>query len=234
MHYRHSADSFLRPWDRFSELKASLQGWLERRLFRVVPCFERWCLARYGRPIPSALPARVVKVQEYMKNKIQNQKSIYTFGRSQIAQGDVREFLVKFDPARLSNDKVRELFGTISFIFEDIEKREVHTHSELRILLRRLHAIWPWSAFFLNLTEPLGPDVGTNKKPLLALALCVADRPFNEVQLLNVVKPQLRRVQFRSHEAMNRLGKRVGIPTRTIEARHRAIDRQFQPFLKDI
>ena len=79
-----------------------------------------------------------------MKDKIQNQQSIHRFTRSQIAQGDVREFLAKFDPMRTSDTEVKDRFGAISFQFEDLEGGEVNNHAELRILLRRLHAIWPW------------------------------------------------------------------------------------------
>ena len=169
-----------------------------------------------------------------MNDKIQNQQSIHCFTRSQIARGDVRDFLTKYDPARLSNSRVAELFGAISFKFEGIEDGEVHTNGELRILLRRLHAIWPWSGFFLNLKESVGPGMGLNKTPLLALAMCVADRPFDEKQVLNTVKPQLRRVLFRSHEIIDRLGKGAGIPARTIAARHRAVDKQFRTILNNL
>ena len=169
-----------------------------------------------------------------MKDKIQNQQSIHRFTRSQIAQGDVREFLTKYDPHRLENSQVAKLLGAISFKFEGIEEVEVHTNGELRILLRRLHAIWPWSGFFLNLRESLGPKVRLNKTPLLALAMCVADRPFDEKQVLHTVKPQLRRVLFRSHEIIDRLAKRAGIPARTIKARHSAVDKQFKSMLNNL
>ena len=169
-----------------------------------------------------------------MKDKIQNQQSIHRFTRSQIAQGDVREFLTKYDPPRLDNSQVAKLFGAISFKFEGIEEVEVHTNGELRILLRRLHAIWPWSGFFLNLKESLGPGMGLNKTPLLALAMCVADRTSGEDQVLNVVKPQLRRFQFRSHEIIDRLAKRAGIQARTIKARHSAVDKQFKSKLNNL
>ena len=169
-----------------------------------------------------------------MKDKVQNQKCIYKFTRSQIATGDVREFLAKYDPARLDNSRVAELFGAISFQFDGFEEGEIHAHAELRILLRRLHAIWPWSGFFLNLRESLGPKVLLTKTPLLALAMCVADRPFDEKQILHTVKPQLRRFQFRSHEIIDRLGKRAGIPVRTLKARHGAVDKQFRTFLNNL
>ena len=191
-------------------------------------------LASDGRAASQLFPARVFKDREYMKDKIQKQHSIYTFQRSQISTGDVREFLTKYDPARLPHHQVAELFGGISFQFEGIDAGEIHTQSEPRILLRRLHAIWPWAAYFLNLDQPLGPAVGLNKTPLLAMAMCVADRPFDEKQILHIVKPQLRRFQFRSHEAVDRLGKRAGIPARYVAARHRAIDKQFQPYLQKI
>lgn len=169
-----------------------------------------------------------------MKDKIQIQKQIYTFGRSQIASGDVREFLAKFDPMRTSDTEVKDRFGAISFRFEDLEGGEVNNHADLRILLRRLHAIWPWAGYFLDLDEPLGPEVGVNKTPLLALAMCAADRPLDAKQMLHVVKPQLRRFLFWSHEAIDRLGKRAGLQSRTTRARHRAVDKQFQSFLQKL
>jgi hypothetical protein len=167
-----------------------------------------------------------------MKDKIQKQqKTSYTFQRSEILQGDVRGFLTTYDPFKLPNDRVRDLFGAIHIHFEDVADCIVPTHPELRILMRRAHAIWPWSAFFLDLNEPLGPRVGVNETPLLALALCVADRWCDRTHANRVIKPQLRRFQHYSHEAIDRLSKRAQLPADVVEARHVAVTQQIQPFI---
>jgi hypothetical protein len=156
----------------------------------------------------------------------------FTFNRSQISKGDVGDFLAKYDPHKLANDRLAELAGRINLRFEDIGDAEVPAHSELRILLRRMHAIWPWSAYFLDLAQPLGPATAANEKPLLALALCVCDRWCDESQARRVIKPQIRRFVFHSHAAIDRLGKRAQMKSEILVTRHEAVDRQFQPILK--
>jgi hypothetical protein len=144
---------------------------------------------------------------------------------------DVRIFLTEFDPFKLPNDRIVDLFGVIHLHFEGVADCIVPTHPELRILLRRTHAIWPWSAFFLDLDQPLGPPVGVNETPLLALALCVSDRWCDRVQANRVIKPQLRRFLHFSHEAIDRLAKRAQLPTQITEARHLVINQQIRPFV---
>ena len=167
-----------------------------------------------------------------MKDKAQNQSNAYyIFSRSQILPGDVRDFLTKYDPFKLPNDKVRKLFGSLAIQFEDVTDCVAPTHPELRILLRQMHAIWPWSAYFLDLDQPLGPPVGVNQTPLLAVALCISDRWCSPVQANRVIKPQLRRFQHYSHAAIDRLSKRAQLPADVVEARHVAVTQQVQPFI---
>jgi len=162
-------------------------------------------------------------------NQIQNRS--YTFTRSQIQRGDVRAFLTQLDPAKLTNDQLAALFGRLHLAFDGIADCEIPTRGELRILLRRLHAIWPWSGFFLDLEQPLGPALGANTKPLLALALCVADRWIDAAQAHRVIRPQLQRFLFTAHDTIDRLGKRAGQKASVIQARHEAATRQFQALL---
>lgn len=169
-----------------------------------------------------------------MKDKIQQQQSNYAFQRSQILDGDVRDFLTQFDPARLANSRVAELFGGIHLEFECVAECEIPNHSELRILLRRLHAIWPWSGYFLDLTRPLGPVTGVNKTPLLAMALCVADRWYDDTQASRVIKPQLRRFAYDANAVIDRLAQRAGLDAEAIAARHAAVNHQFQNILQKI
>jgi len=167
-----------------------------------------------------------------MKNKIPGQQNTrYTFQRSHILRGDVRDFLTKYDPFRLPNNRILDLFGSIQLQFEDVANCVVPTHPELRITMRRMHAIWPWSAFFLNLDHPLGPPVGVNETPLLALALCVSDRWCGQTQATHVIRPQLRRFLHYSHASIDRLAKRAELPAQIIEARHLAVTQQIQPFI---
>ena len=166
-----------------------------------------------------------------MNKTIQIPSSAYTFTRSQIQQGDVREFLAKFNPARLTNDRLAALFGGIHLSFDGLADCEIPTHGELRILLRRLHASWPWSAYCMDLTRTLGPDIGANKKPLLALALCVADRWIGTEQAHRVIRPQLQRFIFTAHDVIDRLGKRGGQEAGALHARHQAVTQQFRTLL---
>jgi hypothetical protein len=170
-----------------------------------------------------------------MKNKITKlQHPKYTFRQSHILRGDVRELLTQLDPHRLPNARLADLFGRIHLQFEGIADCEVPNHPELRILLRRMHAIWPWSGFFLDLERPLGPSVGVNQTPLLALAMCVSDRWCGKAQAERVIKPQLMRFLHYSHEAIDRLAKRAQLPAQTTAARHVAVTQQIQPFIKNL
>jgi len=188
-----------------------------------------------GRPAASSgLSPLGGKTASNMNKNNQMQNSTYTFTRSQIQQGDVREFLVKHDPAKLTNERLAELFGGISLHFAGVGDSEVASHSELRILLRRLHAIWPWSAYFMDLDRPLGPAITANNKPLLALALCVADRWCDEIQARRAIKPQLQRFKFNCHEAVDRLAKRAGLNASVIQDRHQAVTQQLQPLLGNL
>jgi hypothetical protein len=120
---------------------------------------------------------RISRVQS-MTQKFQIQKtvSIYTFNQTQIQNGDVKDFLVKYDPFRLSQADLRRLFGNLAVDFEGIEEDQiVPTHPALRILGQRLHAIWPWSPFFLHLECSLGPSGPVGDFPLFALGLCISD-----------------------------------------------------------
>ena len=166
-----------------------------------------------------------------MNTNNQTQNHTYTFTRSQVQQGDVREFLANHDPAKLTNDQLAALFGRLHLAFDGIAGCEIPAHGELRILLRRLHAIWPWSGFFLDLEQPLGPAIGANQNPLLAMALCVADRWIGTEQAHRVIRPQLQRFIFTAHDVIDRLGKRGGQEARALQARHQAVIQQFQTFL---
>ena len=177
-------------------------------------------------------PARGAKQQSNMNKKIQIQNRTYTFTKSQIQQGDVREFLKKHDPAKLTNERLAELFGGISLRFDGVGDSAVASHSELRILLRHLHAIWPWSAHFMDLIQPLGPAIAANEKPLLALALCVCDRWYDEAQARRTIKPQLRHFHFYAHEAIDRLGRRSGFSEVIMADRHQAVTEQLRPLLE--
>ena len=170
-----------------------------------------------------------------MKDKIpKQQQTNYTFQRSQILQGDVRDFLNQFDPQRLTNGRLAGLIGGIQIEFEGIAECELPSHSELRILIRRLHAIWPWAGFFLDLEKPIGPAMGVNKTPLLAMALCAADRWYDDGQASRVIKPQLRRFVFNANAVIDRLGQRVGLSAGVIAARREAVARQFQGIFKKL
>ena len=80
----------------------------------------------------------------------------------------------------------------------------------------------------------MGPDIAANKKPLLALALCAADRWCDEMQVRRVIKPQLKRFLFNSHEAVDRLAKRAGLGAGVIQDRHQAVTQQLQPLLGNL
>ena len=166
----------------------------------------------------------------------QKQFIIHTFRRDQIETGDVREFLTQYDPFRLSNNRVGELFENLSLDFEGVEKGAVSTHRQVRVLLRRLHAIWPWSGFFMNLSQPMGPSNRINDLPLLALGLSLSDLTWcrweatQQSQLK--VGPQLQIFSGICHDVVNRLGKRAQFSPEILQARHEAVTRQFNHVLK--
>jgi hypothetical protein len=172
-----------------------------------------------------------------MEDKQQQCVRRYRFRRDQVGTGDVRKFLEEYDPHRLPNSRVAELFGGVAFDFDVSDPVEVPQHPALRILLRRLHAIWPWSGFFLALDQPLGPAVGINKVPLLALGLCISDfeifvRPAKRESRLTISGPQLRKFRDIAHDTVDRLGRRAGLPTIVIQARHDAVAAQLNLVLK--
>jgi hypothetical protein len=171
-----------------------------------------------------------------MENKIQVPKRVYTFRRDQVVTGDVRGFLREYDPFRLSNSRLAELAGNLLISFEGAEDMcVVSTHPELRVLLRRLHAIWPWSAYFLDLDRPIGPSSFLNDKPLLAIGLSIADvtlcyrRATDHLQI--TCGPQLQQFYNTCHDVANRLGIRAGLSTQQIANRHLAIHNQFKDVL---
>jgi hypothetical protein len=77
------------------------------------------------------------------------------FRRDQTGTADVREFLTRYDSFRLPGSRVWNLFGNVVTDFEGVDCA-VAAHPEIRVRLRRLHAIWSWSGFFLALNRPLG------------------------------------------------------------------------------
>ena len=166
-----------------------------------------------------------------MNNKTRTQRnSIYTFVASQIQRGDVRDFLAKHDPFRLPTTRVRELFGSLVLGFQGLVPSEVPSHPELRLLLRRLQAIWPWGAYFLDLNQPFGEAEGVNKFPLLALGLCVSDIRILKTKSTTcyVAGSCLTQYIGECHAAVDRLGRRAGLPPGIIAARHLAVNAQFQ------
>jgi hypothetical protein len=110
-----------------------------------------------------------------IQNKHKQEQVLYTFRHDQIVAGDVREFLEKYDPFRLPGSRIKELFGNLVLGFEGVENAAVATHPEMRVLLRRLHAIWPWSGYFLDLEAPIGPANAINNYPLLGIGLSLSD-----------------------------------------------------------
>lgn len=88
---------------------------------------------------------------------------------------DVREFLIAFDPSRLPRNTLQDLCGKLVLKFEEIQTGDVPLHPQLRILLRRMHAIRPWSGLFLNLDHPIGCAGPFNNFPLLAVGLCLSN-----------------------------------------------------------
>jgi hypothetical protein len=163
--------------------------------------------------------------------QIQNPQVRYTFRRDQIETADVREFLTLFDPFRLPGSRVRDLFGNVVIDFEGVDCA-VPAHQEVRVLLRRLHARWPWSGFFLDLNRPLGAANPVNQSPLLVVGMALSDLAIIHWEVTNRyglrVGPQLNQYQSLCHDVVNRLGKRAQLPARVIKVRHTAIDEQFK------
>jgi hypothetical protein len=169
-----------------------------------------------------------------MKDNIQDSKqiTIYTFRHEQIETADVREFLTSFDPFRLPRNRLQDLCGSLVLKFEDIQTGDVPLHPQLRILLRRMHAIWPWSALFLNLDHPIGCAGPFNNFPLLAVGLCLSDFKLGlwdatrEARL--EVGPQLHEFCRVSQDVVARMGHRIDLPSAAIAARHAAVESQFK------
>src|ERR1035437_4149491 len=167
-----------------------------------------------------------------IQNKHKQEQVLYTFRFDQVVTGDVREFLEKYDPFRLPSSRIRELFGSLVLGFEGVDNAAVATHPEIRVLLRRLHAIWPWSGYFLDLERPLGPANAINDFPLLGIGLSLSDMVMcrwaktNEARIK--VGPQLQVYRNTCLDVVNRLGKRARLSAETIQARHMAVAKQFQ------
>ena len=174
-----------------------------------------------------------------MKDKIQVQQqgSVYTFSKSQVCAADAREFLNQYDPVRLSATRLRECFAGVTIKFEGMgSDQTVPTNLAVRILFQRLHAIWPWAGFFLQLNEPLGPTGPVNDLPLFALGLCISDFTLclwdSKHEAFLRVGPQLRAYRTTCHDVVDKLGKRVALPASVLDLRHVAIDEQFAHALK--
>ena len=167
-----------------------------------------------------------------IQKKHKQEPVLYTFRLDQILTGDVREFLEQYDPFRLPSSRIRELFGSLVLGFEGVENAAVATHPEIRVLLRRLHAIWPWSGYFLNLEKPIGPANAINDFPLLGIGLSLSDMVMcrwaktNEARIK--VGPQLTQYHTTCLAVVYQLGKRAQLPAEAINARHMAINKQFQ------
>jgi hypothetical protein len=167
--------------------------------------------------------------------KIQNQHKqepvLYTFRYDQVVTGDVRGFLEQYDPFRLPSNRIRELFGNLVLGFEGVENAAVSTHPEIRVLLRRLHAIWPWSGYFLNLERPIGPANAINNFPLLGIGLSLSDmvmcRWAKTDQFRIRVGPQLSQYHTTCLRVLYQMGKRAQLPAEAIYARHMPINEQF-------
>lgn len=170
-----------------------------------------------------------------MMKKTQSQRTVYTFRREQVLQGDVREFLGNFDPIRLSMSRLKNLAGNLILAFEGSEPCAVSTDPELRLLLRRLHAIWPWSGFFLNLERPIGASSFVNDRPLLAVGLSLSDLIICYWERTDEVRlrygSQLEQYRSTCHEIADRLGQKAGISARDIALRHNSINEQFEGIL---
>jgi hypothetical protein len=165
-------------------------------------------------------------------HKHKQEQVLYTFRRSQILTGDVREFLEKYDPFRLPSSRIGELFGNIVLGFEGVEDAAVPTHPEVRVLLRRLHAVWPWSGYFMNLEMPMGPTNFINDFPLLGIGLALSDMVMCRWATTNELRikagPQLSQFHTTCLAVLYRLGKRAQLRDEAIYARHPAINQQFK------
>jgi hypothetical protein len=148
-----------------------------------------------------------------IQNKHKQEQVLYTFRQSQILTGDVRGFLEKYDPFRLPSRRIRELFGSLVLRFEGMEDAAVSTHPEVRVLLRRLHAIWPWSGFFLHLEMPMGPANAINDFPLLGIGLSLSDMLVCRWETTNQLRikagPQLGQYRATCLDVLSRLGNPV-------------------------
>ena len=169
-----------------------------------------------------------------MKDNIQDSKqiTIYTFRRQQIETGDVREFLTSFDPFRLPRNRLQDLCGSLVLKFEDIQTGDVPLQPQLRMLVRRMHAIWPWSGVFLNLDLPIGCAGPFNDFPLLAVGLCISNFKLglwdDRQQARLEIGPQLHEFHRVSHDVVTRMGNRIGLSAEAIAARHKVVDLQFK------
>ena len=166
-------------------------------------------------------------------HKHKQEQVLYTFRHDQIVTGDVREFLEKYDPFRLPSSRIRDLFGNIVLRFEGVEEdATVSIHPEVRRLLRRLHAIWPWSGYFLNLEASIGPANAINNYPLLGIGLSLSDmlmcRWAKTNQLRIKVGPQLTEYHTTCLRVLYQLGKRAQLPAEAIYSRHMPINNQFK------
>jgi hypothetical protein len=163
--------------------------------------------------------------------QIQNSPIRYTFRRDQIGTADVREFLMQYDSFRLPGSRIQDLFGNVVIDFGGVDCA-VAGHQEIRVLLRRLHAIRPWSGGFLDLNRPLSAANPGNQFPLLVVGMAWSDLAMIHWEATNQfglrVGPQLEQYQSLCHDVVNRLGKKAQLPARGIKVRHTAIDEQFK------
>lgn len=81
----------------------------------------------------------------------------YLFRRDQVQSVDLRDFLQRYDPTRLSSFQLRGLFAQLSIEIEGtVECGDLATIPQARRLIQGLHRAWPWAGFFLDLEPPLG------------------------------------------------------------------------------
>jgi hypothetical protein len=164
----------------------------------------------------------------------------YVFDREQILTGDVTDFVRRYDPAELSDNELRDLFGRLSLEL-NWDERAVDPFMvlETRRLMRACHQRFQWLGFFLRHDRPFGSPCSLGRHPFLALGLCVSDvtllandcTGLRRIELNN--QNQLRIFQKQLLFGLRHLATRARLPFRRVVARQLEIQGQIALVLKD-
>ncbi len=112
-----------------------------------------------------------------MKTPIKN--NIWPISRAVIEAGDIEPILIHVDPEQLTEHQIYGLYGQVRLRFPGFNNPvEIFCNPVARTFLRKLHARWPYAAYFCRLapiTLKSPQDQLLDLSTFMAMAFCHCD-----------------------------------------------------------